>query len=666
MSLCILGIVLWRFFLKKVSLTDEQVIDLIKSYKSGNSLKKVGEEFSISKPTVKKILLENNIPIKEPVRLTQEKIDKFIEKYKETGSVRNAKDYAKIGQENAIKLAKEYDEKNPRKCIYCGSDNLIKYNNGGILPCCKNCREIHFEKINKKRVKTVLNKYGVENINQLESTVQKSKETNLEKYGKEHPLQNKEFYEEYKKRRVDELGVDNNFKSEEFKQYMKEYNQIHFGVDHVSQRDDIRKKISITHKEKSENEKKLIEQKRLNTVLDKYNVTHISKYSKSREKAKETFLEKHGGTSTTNSPDLIKKISQNHRKNQWNNFNTRLKAKKLESLFTKEEYVNGLKSKLKYRCTKCNNIIETTIITPEHIWCGCDKQRSQYEDQISDWLTSLGITIELNKPFYYEGTKRLQYEVDIYLPDYNIGIDFHGLYWHSDIFKNRSYHKQKYIYFKNKNINLMQIFENEWVLKEDIVKSIISNKLGLSERIYARNCKIQNIDSNTAKKFLEENHIQGSVNSSINIGIYYKDSLVSVGTFGKYRFDRSNSSWELVRFATKLNLSIIGGFQKLLKFFKNENNPESLISFVDVRYFNGTSLNKSDFSFKEHTPPNYFYFHKNSPFTTFYNRIKFQKHKLCNILNNFDVTLSEYDNMINNGYFRIFDAGNYKFYKKFN
>ena len=645
--------------MKKIVLTNEQVLGIIKQYKSGSNLNETGEKFGISKPTVKKILIENGVAIKEPIRLTQEKIDKFLEKYKESGSVGVARTYTKIGNEIAIELAKEYDNANTKSCIYCGSIDIAIYKNGSKLPCCYNCKDRHFKEINEKRKETTLEKYGVENINQLESTIQKAKETNMEKYGTEHPLQNKEFYEEYKQRRVAEMGVDNNFKSEEFKERMKEYNQTNFGVDHVSQRDDVRKKISNSHLAISEEEKKKRSDKRKKTIINMYGKEYNSQIISVKLKKQQTFKERYGGTCSYNSPIIRNKIILNKRIKYWETFNILLSNKKIKPLFTKDFYITNVLEKFKYQCEKCNKIIETELITPMHIWCGCDKHRSQFEDQIINWLHSINITTKANAPFYYENTKNLEYEIDVYLPEYNIGIEFCGLYWHSNLFKDRNYHKDKYLYFKEKGIQLIQIFENEWIIKSDIIKSIISYKLKKLNSIYARNCKIKVVSTVDSEQFLSKNHIQGSIGGFVKIGLYYNGKLMSLMVLGEPRFSK-DTSWEILRYATILNVSIVGGFQKLLKYFIDTYNPDTIVSFVDVRYFNGNSLVTSTFSCIKHTKPNYFYYKNSKPIETFASRIKYQKHKLIDLLDNYDDTKSEYENMLMNKYSRIFDAGNLK------
>jgi hypothetical protein len=176
----------------------------------------------------------------------------------------------------------------------------------------------------------------------------------------------------------------------------------------------------------------------------------------------------------------------------------------------------------------------------------------------------------------------------------------------------------------------------------------------ITNKIFARKCQIKEIDNQTYKEFCEQNHIQGYGIAKVRIGLFYCDELVQIMSFSKPRFNK-NYDWENIRSCTKLNTTVVGGFSKLMKYFKT-NYAGSIITYVDVRYFTGGGYLKNGFKFIKHTEPNYFYFKKNT--TELETRNKYQKHKLKNILPIFDETMTEYENMLNNNYLRIFDAGN--------
>lgn len=314
-------------------------------------------------------------------------------------------------------------------------------------------------------------------------------------------------------------------------------------------------------------------------------------------------------------------------------------------------------SKIMMSCNVCNKQWETTLFSfRNNNGCKfCNKYISKGEIEISEWLTSIGIEHTRNKRITFDGINR---EIDIFIPKHKLAIDFHGLYWHSSLYKEKNYHKDKYDFInKNLGYQYIQIWENEWIFKKNIVKSIIINKLKLStKKIFARKCEIREINTKIASDFFYNNHIHGFVGGKIKLGLFYENQLVSSIIIGKSRY---NNGFEIIRFASALDTSIIGGFSKLLKCAIDKYNINILESFVELRYFDGSGYIKNNFTVSSITPPSYYYF-KNNNLAKLYHRSTFQKHKLRKILTNFDEILTEYENMKNNGYLQIYDCGTLK------
>ena len=244
-------------------------------------------------------------------------------------------------------------------------------------------------------------------------------------------------------------------------------------------------------------------------------------------------------------------------------------------------------------------------------------------------------------------------ELDIYLPDYKIAIEINGLFWHNDNIKDSNHLLEKTIECNNIGIRLLHFYDIEILNKFDIVCSIINNILYKNYKIYGRETSIINITSIEAKQFFDINHIQGGVYSKYNAGLIYCDKLVAVMSISKSRYD---NTFELTRFANIKFNTVIGGFSKLLKYLLKTNNIEKLTSYVDLRFFTGDAYKSNGFIKTHQSKPNYYYFNKKDYILE--SRIKYQKHKLPKLLNNFDINISEYENMKTNGYLRIFDCGN--------
>ncbi|WP_298752194.1 hypothetical protein [uncultured Arcobacter sp.] len=335
-----------------------------------------------------------------------------------------------------------------------------------------------------------------------------------------------------------------------------------------------------------------------------------------------------------------------------------------------------------YIClTKKNEFVETGIMSVYHHTCGktikreqgyynygcpyCKKSgRSNIEKEIRDFLTLFikGDILLNTKPLKDDSKigNAGNREIDIYIPDKKIGIEYHGLYWHTESNgKNNKYHLDKYNMANENDIQLLQIFSNEWIYKNDIVKSIIKSKLGVYDnRLYARKCEVREIDNQTKDKFLDENHLQGKDISKHRFGLYYNDELISVMTFGKRNIS-GQSTFELIRYACKLNTQIIGGASKLFKYFINNYwNGEAIKTYADKRYSNGSLYHQLGFKYTHDSKPNYWY---TKDYKTVEHRANYMKHKLKDKLSNYDENLTEWENMKLNGYDRIWDCGNMVF-----
>lgn len=289
--------------------------------------------------------------------------------------------------------------------------------------------------------------------------------------------------------------------------------------------------------------------------------------------------------------------------------------------------------------------------------------KSKGELEVKKFIESLGISCESIKKTH----NNIQYEIDCFASSANFGIEYCGEYWHSrNSGKPKKYHQDKMLWCAEQNIELMTIFEHEWLSKKSLIKSMIKSRLGICDvKLYARNTKCCVISKAQAKLFHDKNHINGGLTtSSIDFGLFHNNELISVASFSKSRFSK-DAEYEILRFSTLQNYLVVGGFSKLFKNFTQVVNPSSVISFCDLRFGKGKVYAKSNFSLCGITPPNYWYYFKNNSIDgMFESRIKYQKHKLKHF-SNYSDDKTEYDIMNENGYLQIFDCGNYKYiYKK--
>ena len=243
-------------------------------------------------------------------------------------------------------------------------------------------------------------------------------------------------------------------------------------------------------------------------------------------------------------------------------------------------------------------------------------------------------------------------EIDLYDEEKKIGIEFNGNFWHNEYGKNKNYHQQKSLLAEEKGIFIYHIFEYEWIEKKDKIINQLNNLLGLNqEKIYARKCIIKEVDNESKRIFLEENHLQGNDSSSIKLGLYYNNELVSLMTFVKPRFNKKYQ-YELSRFCSKNNCNVIGGASKLFKYFIEKYNPQSIISYSNIAHTKGKLYETLGFELDSISDPNYVWCNNGHDILT---RYQCQKHKLLKqgFKGNTEVEI-----MHNNGFYRIFDCGN--------
>lgn len=208
-------------------------------------------------------------------------------------------------------------------------------------------------------------------------------------------------------------------------------------------------------------------------------------------------------------------------------------------------------------------------------------------------------------------------EIDIYIPHLHFGIEYHGLYWHSECGgKDRWYHYNKMKQCEEKGIRLIQIFEDEYIYHKQLVLSKISHILNITHicpKIAGRKCQIKEIGRDEAKEFLDNNHVQGYTNSSVRIGVYYQSVLIGVMTFSR---KENENEWILNRFASDSKYICQGVGGKIFSYFVKKYNPETIVSFSDLRWGVDKENNlytKLGFTLNSITKPDYYYINIKNP-----------------------------------------------------
>lgn len=433
----------------------------------------------------------------------------------------------------------------------------------------------------------------------------------------------------------DKYGVDYVFQSEEFKQNAINTNLSKYGVDNVSKSDEIKKKISDHYRAKYGTNKaaqKEVREKQKATMLKRYNrpfsrMINIEKYS----------------------------------------YYAKFKANP-ESFINDTYDTHPTISNLMTDCG-VNYTSIVAVVHENHVEALIDWKTYSLEEEVKQVILAIdpacNIIMHDRKVIYPN-------ELDLYLPDYNLAIECNPTETHNSSFqdpwggppKHPKYHQRKSNECLKKGVQLLHIFSYEWKYKRSILESILRNKLKKPQnRIYARNTHVViDIPYNECKTFLEANHRQGNCMSKVRLGLATNDGqLVSVMTFGKLRtgisktLDGENDDWELLRFCSLLDTSVVGGASKLFKYFIKNYKYRKIVSFSDSAHTSGGVYEILGFKFIRQSDPGYMWVSlKDDSYLT---RVQCQKQNIVNILPNVDTNMTEQQIMMLNGYARVYDSG---------
>lgn len=557
-----------------------------------------------------------------------------------------------------------------KNCITCNKEfNPGKHKS--TLNCSKECFQIYREKTKNSRMEAtklgILKKYGVEHPSQIKDFSEKVKQTKKEKYGDEN-YNNRNKAE---KTLEEKYGVKNSMKLKENIEKSKETKKEKYGDDNYNNRDKAKKTIKEKYGVEHHLQNKDCLNKMIETNKEKYNVEYQFNRESIKEKLKNKNLEKYNAEYFFSSETYLLKTKEEKIK--------RIKEifKENNLSFDENDYIKLREKdgeKIKYlfyeiKCNNCGNNFHSKLTNEVPICRTCYPIASNSIIQI-EIEEFIGNSLKLN---YLKNKRDIipPLELDIYIPEHKFAIEINGNYFHSEIGgdKNKYYHITKSDLCKERGIKLIHIFEDEWLLKKEIVKSRILNILNLTEgEIYARKCVLREISNEEKSAFLNNNHIQGNCIDKYRFGLFYNNELVSVMSFSNLRNSLGNEKkenvFELIRFSNKKNTIVVGAFSKLLNHFIKKISPKKIISYADIRWsgleHENTVYHKNKFKFVENTKPSYYYVSKKDYLTRMH-RFSLRKDVLLEMFPESNPQKSEWQIAMKNGFDRIWDCGSMKF-----
>ena len=412
---------------------------------------------------------------------------------------------------------------------------------------------------------------------------EKTKQIWLEKYGVENPLQDPNIFKKARDTMTERYGVEFSGQSTELLQKQKDTMIKRYGVEHAFQ-----------HAE--------FKEKRNNTMLERYGVIHALHNPKfveqAKEHSKETELLLHGlkGWRLEHLTDEQYAILQD---------NDKLRELINTHSITSIAKLLDVSPSCMYQIFKSNNIsIPYKTISALH-------------QSVIDFIRQLvpDANILLN-----DHSILGRMELDVLLPEYKLALECNGSYWHSETKgKSKYYHLTKSNKCKSKNIKLLHIWEHEWLNYSDILKSIISKELNKFNYIDSQLLTIKHTSNHEEEFFLKETHLEGYEPSNMAVGLYQNADLLSLISFSQT--DITNS-WKIVRYATKLNININNGYNKIFSHFIKTINPDSIIASTQKHISDGKVLSDLGFKLSYSSEPSKFYIkHSIKDRVDFYSKI---------------------------------------------
>lgn len=515
------------------------------------------------------------------------------------------------------------------------------------------------EKIRRieKQSKTIFENHGVLNPMHVPGALEKIRSTSIEKYGVHHFTASEIVKEKIKVTNRERFGGDTPMASLDVKQKVHDTNLERYGVP------------STMHIARAAFEK-------ANNGLNPF---QIKEY---QEKAVATMIARYGFSNALQNPVILATMIEETEK-KWGVPNVLLhasvKAKikqtvmdRYNRLYPNQVHIEDdayrvLQDPELFKAMFLTKSLREVSLTLGMSYDGtrkyCDKYgielpKSSYETALLNFVRSQGT-------FAVQSDRKVikPQELDITMPTEKLAIEFCGLYWHGEKFKEgKDYHRKKLQAANDAGYRLITIFEDEWVYQQEICKTRILHIMGVAEKgVGARSTTIHHIDAKTSREFLEMYHIQGNSGAAMRYGAFDKDGfLVAVMTFskrGRMALGRRDGPPELVRFATD-GRNHPGIASKLFAAYVREHNPDEIISYADLRWSEGKLYDTLGFTDMGETGPNYWYIHANK--LSRYHRYPFRKDRIKHRVPNGEEK-TEREIMTELNYFRIYDCGSKRY-----
>lgn len=465
--------------------------------------------------------------------------------------------------------------------------------------CCYKCA---MKFILDKQKKTLSEKYGkdISNPFHIPGVQDKARATSLERYGTEFGVCSEQSVKKRRATCKKKYGVEFALQNKEIKQKTYDSNvENHGGVYHLHTKEVMQKRAE-GHRtpEYREKARQMFDvEYRKQRCLELFGVDNVFKLKEYQDKGKQTCIEKYGAPNPLQNKGVSEKMSTTKFLKQ------AINKEDINREYFVEHFINSDGLFDLDTCAKYYNISLGAAeffksqfnIKNENVTVVNETLESEFYQFIS--------TLTDKEILRHDRKAISPLELDVYIPDMKLAFEFNGDYWHS---ANRgvsnTYHLHKTQVCESNGIRLIHIWEHEWLSDQEKIKIFIRSLFVKRKRIRASKCEIKLIPSIQMFHFAEKYHLLGSTSAPLKLGLYYKNELVSALGLFKSKDD----TWDLKRYIVG-EYQVMGGFEKLFKYFIEQYKPKKIITFVENSKFLGTVNFRNGFVLDKELPPDFFW-----------------------------------------------------------
>jgi hypothetical protein len=305
----------------------------------------------------------------------------------------------------------------------------------------------------------------------------------------------------------------------------------------------------------------------------------------------------------------------------------------------------GMKNKITIVCKKHGPFTQTPDDHTQNRGCpSCAVRDSAPEREIADALRAAGCKVETR-----DRSVLKDQELDIYLPDHAIAIEYNGLRYHGELFgKGRNYHRGKTQATASEGVRLIHVWEDDYNRDPEGEVRFILSQIQRRRAIGARSCEVTEVAKEDASSFLSKHHQQGPSVATVRLALRYRGEVVAVACFV-----RRGEAHELVRYAS--SVAIHGGLAKLCSRLHGR-----IFTFCDLSRHDGRSYELNGFTRTDEIPPDYKYAKKRQR----HHKFGFRRAAIARKLPEFyNENKTEREMMLAAGYDRVWDCGKARYEK---